>query len=496
MITSFLQISLYFLICLITVFLLWKNWTKQKFRRLPPGPPSLPIIGSLLKIDLNKPYDTYRKISETYGSVFTVWLGDKPVVVVSGLEALRNAFLNLGEEFSGRETYPLLMHVTGGYGLLVNSGETWKQLRRFTVTTFKNFGMGRQIIENRIQEEAKNLVEALSQFRERMFNPKEMADKAVFNVVCSILFGRTFEYCDPQLNFFCDVIELYFKFLCSIQGQFYNIFPTLFKFLPGKHRKVLESVEIFKCYIRNQADMWRKNLDTEFPRNYIEAFMGHMIKEKDNPNTEFHLKNLEASAWNLLSAGTETTASTLRQSLLLMIKYPEVQERVYKEIVEVIGTSRIPSFQDRLKMPYTDAVIHEILRFTDISPTGVPHKVLKDVEFKGYYIPEGTVVIPLLSSALSDPKLWKNPNVFDPENFLDENGCFKKNEAFLAFGLGKRSCLGEGLARMELFIFFTALLQKFTFSGTQPVEDIDTSPEFACFGRLPRTYTCYAKHHP
>ncbi|KAL4647447.1 cytochrome P450 2M1-like [Arapaima gigas] len=493
--TFFMQIIFSFVNCLFAVLLFLKTRAKQKYGRLPPGPARLPIIGSILKIDMKKPYQTYAELSKTYGSMFTVWLGTKPVVVISGFQTLKDTFVNLGEEFSGRENYPLIKHATGGYGLTVSSGDRWKQLRRFSITTFKNFGMGRKTIENKIQKEAQCLVKAFSEFKDCTFNPKILISKAVFNVVCCILLDERFEYDDPQLKFFSDAIEMYFNFLCATKGQLYNLFPAVFKFLPGSHHKVLETVKKFKRYIRSQAEKYKDSFNVENPRNYIEAFMVQMHKEKDKPNSEFHLKNLEASAWNLFSAGTETTASTLRQSLLFMMKYPDVQERVYNEIADVIGTSRIPSVQDRQNMPYTDAVIHEVLRFMDLSPTAVPHKVLKDTEYNGYCIPEGTTVLPFLSSVLSDPKLWKNPTVFDPENFLDENGHFKKNDAFLAFGLGKRVCIGEGLARMELFIIFTSLLQRFSFIGTQPVEDIDINPFLGSFGRLPRSYQCYAKIH-
>ncbi|CDQ66178.1 unnamed protein product [Oncorhynchus mykiss] len=110
-------------------------------------------------------------------------------------------------------------------------------------------------------------------------------------------------------------------------------------------------------------------------------------------------------------------------------------------------------------------MLHEVQRYMDLSPTSVPHKVIRDTEFYNYHIPEGTMVLPLLSSVLVDPKLFKNPDEFDPENFLDENGCFKKN-GFFAFGVAV--CLGEALARVDLFLFFTSLLQRFTFTGTKP----------------------------
>ncbi|GAA6111812.1 cytochrome P450 2M1-like isoform X1, partial [Tachysurus ichikawai] len=227
---------------------------------------------------------------------------------------------------------------------------------------------------------------------------------------------------------------------------------------------------------------------------FIEAFLLQMEEEKHNPNTEFNINNLLCTTWAMFSAGTETTSSTIRQSLLLMMKHPDIQARVQREIDEVVGRDRSPSIDDRQNMPYTDAVIHEVQRTLDITPIAVPHKMLYDTEYRNYLIPKETMVLPLLSSVLSDPELWKNPDNFDPENFLDEQGRFKRSDAFVVFGMGKRACLGEALARVELFIMFTSLLQHFTFRATQPLEEIDTTPATCSFGRQPRFYECYAVH--
>nr|KAF6504545.1 cytochrome P450 family 2 subfamily J member 2 [Rousettus aegyptiacus] len=113
-------------------------------------------------------------------------------------------------------------------------------------------------------------------------------------------------------------------------------------------------------------------------------------------------------------------------------------------------------------MPYTNAVIHEVQRMADIVPLNVPREVTADTTLAGYHLPKGTTILTNLTALHKDPKEWATPDTFNPEHFL-ENGQFKKREAFLPFSVGKRVCLGEQLARAELFIFFISLLKKFTF---------------------------------
>ncbi|XP_062409312.1 cytochrome P450 2M1-like isoform X2 [Sardina pilchardus] len=491
----FLQTNLLSIVLgLVTCILVWMIRGKQKsFGRFPPGPRPVPLIGNLLQIDLKEPYKSYEEFCKKYGSVCTIWLANKPVVILSGYQTLKDALVTQGEEFSGRAQYPFLMKATNGYGVLVSSGHRWRELRRFSITTLKNFGMGRRSVEERVQEEARSLVKAFDELNGGLFDPRELLCNAVSNVICSTVFGHRFEYKDPEFLLLYNAVTDAFIVLNSRIGQLYNMFPGILDRFPGKHRDMFALLQEAQAYVKKEADIRLKHLDANsIPQDFIEAFVIKMI-QKDVPNSEFHYGNLLGSVWNLFSAGTETTSSTLRQMLLMMIKHPQIQARVQKEIDEVVGQDRSPSMEDRSKMPYTDAVIHEVQRHMDLAPTSLPHKVTADTEFKSYHIPKDTMVLPLLSSVLFDPKLWKNPNNFDPENFLDEEGRFKKNDAFLAFGLGKRICLGEGLARMELFLFTCSLLQRFTFVGTKPPEEIVTNPKNCSFGRLPCVYDCYAK---
>lgn len=189
-----------------------------------------------------------------------------------------------------------------------------------------------------------------------------------------------------------------------------------------------------------------------------------MAQAKGNPKSSFNDENLSMVTSDLFVAGMVSTSTTLTWALLLMILHPDVQRRVQQEIDEVIGQARQPEMGDQAHMPFTMAVVHEVQRYADIVPLGVPHMTTRDIKVQGFLIPKGTRLITNLSSVLKDKTAWKKPFRFDPEHFLDAEGRFVKQEAFMPFSAGRRVCLGEPLARMELFLFFTRLLQRFDFS--------------------------------
>lgn len=153
-----------------------------------------------------------------------------------------------------------------------------------------------------------------------------------------------------------------------------------------------------------------------------------------------------------------------RPSVSLVTIITKRKEKVQAEIDTVIGRDRPPSLTDKSQMPFTEATIMEVQRMTVVVPLSVPHMASESSVFHGYTIPKGSVVMANLWSVHRDPKVWEKPNDFMPKRFLDENGQILKKEAFIPFGIGRRVCMGEQLAKMELFLMFVNLLQSFSFS--------------------------------
>uniref|UniRef100_A0A8D2AQ66 Cytochrome P450 2D6 n=1 Tax=Sciurus vulgaris TaxID=55149 RepID=A0A8D2AQ66_SCIVU len=261
-----------------------------------------------------------------------------------------------------------------------------------------------------------------------------------------------------------NLLQIDFQNMTNSFQKVLNVVPVLLR-IPGLPGKVFPAQKAFMALLDELLTEHRMTRDpAQPPRDLTDAFLAEVEKAKGNPESSFNDENLRMVVADLFTAGMVTTSATLAWALLLMILHPDVQRRVQQEIDEVIGQVRPPEMGDQACMPFTMAVIHEVQRFGDIVPLGVPHLTTRDIELQGFFIPKGTTLVTNLSSVLKDETVWERPLRFHPGHFLDAQGCFVKREAFMPFSAGRRACLGEPLARMELFLFFTCLLQRFTFS--------------------------------
>ncbi|XP_064230161.1 cytochrome P450 2C19-like [Aotus nancymaae] len=471
--------------CLLLLSL-WRQSSKRG--KLPPGPTPLPIVGNLLQIDIKDITKSLTNFSKVYGPVFTLYFGPECTVVLHGYEVVKEALIDLGDEFSGRGHFPVAERTNRGHGIIFSNGNRWKEIRRFSLMTLRNFGMGKRSIEDRVQEEAHCLLEELRKTKALPCDPTFLLGCAPCNVICSIVFHEHFDYKDQQFLNLMGRLNENIKIVSTPWIQICNSFPPIIDFFPGTHNKLLKNVALIKSFILEKVKEHQESVDINNPRDFIDCFLIKMKKEEHNQQSEFTIENLVHTAFDLFAAGTETTSTTLRYALLLLLKHPEVTAKVQEEIERVVGRNRSPSMQDRGHMPYTDAVVHEVQRYIDLIPTNVPHAVTSDVQFRNYLIPKGTTILTSLSSVLHDNKEFPNPEKFDPHHFLDEGGNFKKSDYFMPFSTGKRICAGEGLARMELFLFLTSILQNFNLKPLVDPKDLDTTPVVNGFASVPPFY--------
>ncbi|NWR62079.1 CP2J2 protein, partial [Bucorvus abyssinicus] len=475
------SISFQTLLIFFTVFLLVADYMKRrKPKNFPPSPFSLPFVGNIYLMNFSNPQNAVQKLYEKYGDIFSTQMGSITFVFVSGLRLVKEVLVNQGENFMDRPEFPIDKEVFSNIGLISSNGHLWKQQRRFTLTTLRNFGLGKRSLEERIQEECRYLVDVFGDEQGNPFNPHLKISNAVSNIICSVTFGSRFDYNDEDFQKLLRLLDETVRLHGAIMTQLYNTFPSIVKFLPGSHQTIFKNWRWMKSFVKEKIDKHKEDWNPSDSRDFIDSYLQQIAK--DNSGGTFQEENLEACVLDLLLAGTETTSTTIRWALLYMATYPEIQARVQAEIDAVIGQARQPALEDRSNMPYTNAVIHEVQRKGNIIPFNVPRQTTKDTVLDGYYIPKGTILLTNLTSLMFDKNEWETPDAFNPGHFL-KDGQFWKRESFMPFSIGKRACLGELLARSELFLFFTALLQKFTFQvppGTtlslQPVLSITMAP--------------------
>uniref|UniRef100_A0A7M4E153 Cytochrome P450 family 2 subfamily D member 6/pseudo n=1 Tax=Crocodylus porosus TaxID=8502 RepID=A0A7M4E153_CROPO len=467
---------------------------RRSWSRYPPGPPSLPFLGNMLQIDFYNPHLSFNQLNKKFGNVFSLQYFWSNMVVVNGYKAVKDALVQKAEDFADRPYFPKYAHL--GYnkrsqGLIISRyGPAWRQQRRFALCTLKNFGMGKKSLENQISQEAGYLCSAFSSKEGHPFDPLFLVKKAVSNVIYSLTFGERFDYDDEKFQRLVEIFQQSMKEESGFLPQLLNEVPFLLR-IPRVPQKVFQyqraSMSLIDAILKKHKETW----DSTHIRDFTDAFLQEMEKVGNQQdlfecivlclvNTLVKEQSLlvpfiyKATHMLLYMKQSANATNTL---YLAHIKCP-FPGKVHEEIDKVIGRDRSPNMLDQANMPYANAVIHEIQCYGDIVPTGLPHMTYRDTELQGFFIPKDTVIITNLSSVLKDETFWEKPHQFYPKHFLDADGQFVKREAFLPFSAGRRICLGEQLARMELFLFFTSLLQCFTF---QVPEDQPSPQEDGCF---------------
>ncbi|XP_055341698.1 cytochrome P450 2B4-like [Paramacrobiotus metropolitanus] len=430
--------------------------------RLPPGPWSVPVLGSMLWIDHKAPFRTFSQWADKYGRFFYARLGKDPVVVVNDAALVRQIFSS--DAFQKRPHMPgttqRLQETHGLHcGLIFDDGDSWKEHRRFVLRALKDFGMGGRSIEEKVAEEAGYLMELFRDTREAPFDDKIFISTAVANVISNVVANRRYDVNDPEFVNLLNCIARLFRssFASALLGSYpaLKAIPPFRAVWQGFQSAADTITAFFDRQVQDHLGSSRENDQ----RDLIDAYITALRRQEFGTFAERQLLYIVE---DLMEAGYETTTTTLRWAFLLMCAYPEVQDRVQKELDSCVpaGSGARPS--EQLSLPFTEAVLAEVHRYASIVPWGVMHVASADSQLEGYDLPRGTWILPNLYHIHHDPALWEEPHQFRPERFLTADGQLQRlPDYWMPFSVGKRRCPGESLAQVEFLMFFTAVLRNF-----------------------------------
>lgn len=348
------------------------------------------------------------------------------------------------------------------------NGDDWKQNRRFSLHVLRDLGFGKKSMEEHILEEAACLLENFDEAKGAPLDVDKYLAPSVSNNITALLLGRRFPLGDHRRKFLDDRMRRLAKLLLS--GSRFTFFPRwvfwIANLLPNSTTHLVkECYNEFAGFVSEEVQHHEDTLDQQTNRDFIDGYLKKIKEHETDPDTKFKKVNLIGNTMALFSGGTLSIKSTVYWNLYNCADQPDtVQRRIQEEIDKVVGKKRSPRWDDKNRMPFTMATISETYRLRPILPLSVAREAFEDSVYKDYFIPKGSVVIPNIGAVHMDPAHWKHPEEFRPERFLkdDGSGLKAKPKQLLTFSLGKRMCPAETLSTAEIFLYLTAILQKFT----------------------------------
>ena len=472
---------------------------RKRSRNFPPGPRGLPLIGNLL--DMKKfNHMTMRALAKQYGNIYMLTVLGKKIFVVTDIDLAWDALVRKGNTFAGRSCSYVTSSLNQGQESLIygDFGARWKLLRKVAHSALRMFGSGIEILEKKVYREVDELCFQLSQDQGVPLDPSSLIRISILNVISSCLFSSRYAKGDKLAEEFIEMVEGTLHLVGS--ADLIETFPFI-KFLPGEiHTRIRQNVflreKLFSSTFQERKQTYQDGIIRDITDAHIKAL--HDVNKEDS-NTKGMLSDqcLKNSVIDLLGAGMDTTATFLTWSFLYLAAFPEVQAKLHQELDDVIGRDCQIQYQDRSSLPYLEAFTAEILRHVSFPYAGIPHRVRSDTTLGSFEIPENSQVIFDFRAIHHDPKHWKDPDTFDPTRFLDpEDGSFicPATLSFLPFGAGPRGCVGQILAKIEMFLFLGNVLQQFSlkFPPGSSSPDLEATVEDVVRGILePKPFKVY-----
>ncbi|KAK0480126.1 cytochrome P450 [Armillaria novae-zelandiae] len=439
---------------------------------LPPGPKGLPLIGNLWDVPAEYPSLTYARWTATYGDVFYLNTPGNPTIVLNSSQAAEDLLEKRSGNYSDRPDFTMIKLSGWEFGLiLMRYSDWWRMHRRM----FHQYFQLRAIPSyHPVQMKATSVL--LQQLRK---SPDVFACHVRHysgSVIMKIVYGYDVDANGDKFVELADRAMTSARATGNIGSFLVDYIPALRylpRWLPGTNFLSLASG--WKKYVEDM-----KNRPFEYASDSLangsasSSFVSENLTKLKNIGMSENVTQLEIirnTAGIAFAAGADTTVSVILSVILAFVLYPDVQAKAQAELDAVVGPTRLPNFDDRPQLPYTDAILLEALRWNPVSPMGVAHRSVKADVYRGYYIPAGATVVPNAWAILHDENDYPNPLVFDPDRFIPGNGKEVQPNPIAAFGFGRRICPGRYFAMNTAWIAIASMASTLSFSKAVDSED-------------------------
>ncbi|KAL4605739.1 hypothetical protein ACB092_09G052100, partial [Castanea dentata] len=450
--------------------------------QLPPGPKCWPVVGNIFQLGWS-PHESFTKLAREHGPIMTLWLGSMSTVVISSDEVAREMFKNHDVVLAGRKIYEAMKGDYGNEGSLITAqyGPHWRMLRRLCTT---EFFVARRLeamrgVRGRCINHMVHFMEEASASGTKAIDVGRFFFLMGFNLIGNLMFSK--DLLDPKsergAKFFYHAGKV-----MEYAGK-----PNLADYLPilrwfdpqGLRRKtqfhVESAFEIAGVFVKERMEGMECGI-TEEKRNkdYLDVLLEFHGDGVEEPSS-FSSRTINVIVFEMFTAGTDTTTSTLEWAMAELFHNPESLKKVQAELRSTIDPDKKLQENDIENLPYLKAVIKETLRLHPPLPFLVPHMAMDSCKMIGYNIPKETQILVNVWAIGRDPKTWDEPLVFKPERFMEPNMVDYKGHhfEFIPFGSGRRICPAMPLASRVLPLALGTLLHSFDWvlaDGLKPEE--------------------------
>ncbi|KAH9049792.1 cytochrome P450 [Lactarius deliciosus] len=410
------------------------HYFQSPWRKLPPGPRGLPLLGNALQLR-NQQWLQFTRWKQEFGDVFYLNAAGQPIVVLNTQK--------VAADLLDRRNY----------------GPLWRRMRRAAQES-----LSRSAVEFFKTTQFNEAIILASVLLDQPVRSDNHLRRATASMITSITYDTPpiVSELDPGIKAINDFVARLMR--AALPGaHFVEFFPWM-RHIPSRFAKWKRDAEYwyetdsakFESLFNSVREKMSRGIDRP-------SLVGTLIKDAE----KYGLSDRENSwiAAIMYAAGADTTSASLAWWMLAMVTYPEVQKRAQAELDAVVGREHTPTFADFQHLPYIRAMVKETLRWRPVGPLGFPHLSSEDDWYNGMFIPKGTIVMANVWHLNRDPEIYgADAADFNPARFLDANGDVApcppetKEEGHVTYGFGRRVCVGKHVANNSLFIDIAMML--------------------------------------
>ncbi|KAK5163102.1 uncharacterized protein LTR77_010886 [Saxophila tyrrhenica] len=476
----------------------------KREKKLPPGPPTIPVLGNIHQIPKKGAHFQFTKWAKQYGGIYTLKLGTGTAAVLTSRRLVKELVDKKSSIYSERPTSYVANLISGGdHILLMDYGQQWRATRKLLHQTFMEKVVEGQHLRVQEAEGRQMLRDYLLAPQDHMLHPKRYSNSITMSLIWGV---RTPTPRTRHMQRLYSLMEIWSKVMETGATPPVDIFPWMHWLPQGvflnwvqrathvrdemnalyrdflidirmRRRKEGDGRGAFMDGVLEQAEGEGKKMDgltyNDHGRSYSETLL---LQCPTNSTTELYFMG-----GTLTEGGSDTTASIVTAFVQAMIAYPEVQKKAQQQIDQFVGEDRSPTWQDYSRLPYVAQCVKEAMRWRPVTPLAFPHALAEDDWVDGMFLPKGTMIIVNAWGMHFDEERFKNPYDFDPDHFEGvttlatelSNGAWEKRDHY-GYGTGRRFCPGAHLAERNLFLAMAKILWGYDVkAGKKPV---DTDP--------------------